>query len=82
MAITPQEAFRPRPEDERIAAMLEERIDKALRGLSEGGSVCVDLPYETSEKARRLLIHTYSEAGWKVSCESDQRDGDYLRFSA
>ncbi len=82
MAITPQEAFRPRPEDERTAAMLEERIDNSLRSLSGSGSVCVDLPPGTSMKARQLLIHTYSEAGWKVSYESDQRDGDYLRFSA
>ena len=66
-------------------ARLERYIDRALvdnfvPGNTEG--VCVDFEHGLAQMTVREIQEKYRAAGWTVKYESDQRDGDFLRFTA
>lgn len=83
MAITPQEAFQPRPEEERRAADLEARIDEKLRTIDRHTrNMTYGVPSDVNRRVLGMVIRQYEAAGWTVKYESDQREGDYLVFSA
>jgi hypothetical protein len=83
MTITPQQAMNLSG-DERVKIRdLEKKIDKALTREfgKHSSSVYVSTEYMDG-RVRAEIERRYWEAGWNVTYESDQRDGDYLRFTA
>jgi len=88
MAITPKQLTALTGQDEAVVKRLEQIIDMALakqfRPGIEGYTACINLPegVEYGDKFYTELIRRYAEAGWQVKYESDQRDGDFLRFKA
>lgn len=83
--ITKEEASKAyeRENADKVAA-LEETIDRELMDRYEpdsrfyGVTVATrGVPYKLIETIKRR----YSEGGWRVEYVSDQRDGDFLKFS-
>jgi len=85
MTITPQEAREQYMEaNADLLKNLEAKIDRALaENPDKEYGVCISVPdelihgYPIYEK----LEERYREAGWNMKYESDQRDGDFLRFT-
>jgi hypothetical protein len=75
MVITPQQARQLTQQDKAKLRSLEERIDASLID----GNFCISIGY-VKEKVLTELKKRYTQAGLQVKYESDQRDGDYLRF--
>lgn len=61
---------------------LEKEIDHILKSEFNSGRdyVCYTISKDITPKSIELIKAMYQKAGWKVTYESDQRDGDYLRF--
>jgi hypothetical protein len=78
MVITPQQAKALTTVDKDIMKNLEKKIDEALLN----GRTAVDFDEYPGEKVIDAITQIYSRAGWHVTYESDQRDGDYLQFEA
>lgn len=86
MVITPQQA------DERALKgaeanfkKLEKVIDAALTDdfrRDDSCGVCIDLDISSNDPVYGLIRKKYGEAGWNVTYQSDQRDGDFVRFTA
>jgi len=65
---------------------LEKQIDEELLKRFESGQtddVCIDMPGGISYNSPlcQALVQKYEQAGWNVKYESDQREGDFLRFT-
>ncbi|MDD5192559.1 MAG: hypothetical protein PHH54_00695 [Candidatus Nanoarchaeia archaeon] len=76
MVITPQEAKALTKADKALLKGLEKRIDQALLE----GENTFDINEYPGEKVVQEITHIYEKAGWEVSYESDQREGNYLSF--
>lgn len=66
-------------------ADLERKIDEALvRNFKPGDTygVCITLGVYPGTYLYSAMEEKYRQAGWKVEYESDQRDGDFVRFTA
>jgi hypothetical protein len=64
---------------------LEKIIDAALTEdfrRDDSCGVCIDLGISSSDPVYTLIREKYKEAGWNVTYQSDQRDGDFVRFTA
>ncbi len=85
MAVNPGE-LRNRVIEKNNAQMnrLEEQIDEFLEQGYAGDNVtmAVSLFPNVSNYVLKEVMAKYELAGWKVEYQSDQRDGDYLCFSA
>ncbi|MDP1695881.1 MAG: hypothetical protein Q8L29_03140 [archaeon] len=85
MVVTPQQAKETLMRRNRtVLRELEKKIDAALTGGDTGRDICIDV----RDVGRNIngtvldsLLSAYRKAGWQVKYESDQRDGDFLRFS-
>ena len=81
MAITPEQASKLNEMDRESVRKLEEDIDKEILDNFPGYERKVT--YVTgciSVKVREEIERIYNGAGWRVTYQSDQRDGDYLEF--
>jgi len=66
---------------------LEMKIDATLTRdfkPDDINGVCIDLSEYVNYNSPiyRAIKEKYEKAGWKVEYESDQRDGDFVRFRA
>lgn len=85
MVITPQQATEElMRRNRKVLRELEKKIDAALIERNLGRDICIDV----RDGGRNVngivldsLLSAYRKAGWQVKYESDQRDGDFLRFS-
>lgn len=84
MAVSPREILETLTEkDNEDIARIEKRLDKALREGFDGTrafTYSADL-FDCSKRATDELLKRYRAAGWIVSRQYDQRDGDYYEFS-
>jgi hypothetical protein len=82
MAITPDEASRMTEAEATLADDLEDLIDQHLRAKYEAkGKIYYHLPPQVSLRVRQEVMRRYEAAGWRVTYECDQRDGDNLGFT-
>lgn len=87
MVVTPQQAGEKYLiRNEGLLKRLEKQIDKALVEDFRPGyrnDVCITPPEELEPGSPVFLKirDMYEQAGWKVEYESDQREGDFLRFT-
>jgi nicotinamidase/pyrazinamidase len=86
MVIKPQElAEKYRQKNATQLARLEHFIDKKLveNFVPENiDGVCIAFERGLAQMTIREIQERYQAAGWTVKYESDQREGDYLRFTA
>ena len=86
MVIKPQElAEKYRQKNATELARLEHFIDKELVDNFVPGDrdgVCVSFERGLAQMTVKEIRDRYQTAGWNVKYEHDQRDGDYLRFTA
>ncbi len=83
MAITPKQAQEKARTSVKSAKQLEARIDKIIVDHLKNGDtdICIDTSFFSNTATQNYIIETYRNAGWHVKYESDQRDGDFLRFT-
>lgn len=85
MAITPSEARRRAAPDPETLKRLEDRVDTILVDKlrsGNGDNVYIETSAFPDVATRDTIINRYALAGWSVSRQSDQREGDYLVFTA
>jgi hypothetical protein len=78
MAITPKDAGRLLTADAQKVEALEKQIDRALLK----GDETFDIMGNPGDKVLDEIIGRYEKAGWDVKLEHDQREGDWLSFTA
>jgi hypothetical protein len=85
MTITPSKAREMTEEERETIGRLEKKIDETI--MKEFGNCSSGISYAISQGSgmtRRVvneITKMYTEAGWNVRYESDQRDGTYLYFT-
>jgi hypothetical protein len=65
----------------REITLLENAIDEKLKKDYAGGVVNVAPGNYPHEKVKQEIIRRYTEAGWKIKFESDQREGPWFSLS-
>lgn len=72
-----------RKKESNLLKKAEESIDKVLLDEFDGTDMCIGTTVmgDLRRNLRNELIDKYRNAGWSVKYESDQRDGDFYRFT-
>ncbi len=86
MVLRPEDVLHPLEEDMDECNRREKAIDAAIKANSRkyrGGqmTLATDL-FSTDVVIRDELARRYRAAGWTVEFKSDQRDGDWVSFTA
>jgi len=79
--VSPRECTEVTDQEREELAQHEKAIDQALRMKFRPGSA-VTYGVEMSARVRDEVIRRYRETGWTVEAISDQRDGNFLSFTA
>jgi len=58
----------------------ETLIDNRLKADYAGERICVEIKNFLHPKVRREIERRFSQAGWKIKFESDQREGDWVEL--
>jgi hypothetical protein len=83
MTITPEQARKLAeeiyaPEVKKLEEKIDEQLVKELTDYSE--RIIIRPSSHSNPLVRKLVERKYSEAGWNVKYQSDQRDGDWWEF--
>ncbi|MDP2628956.1 MAG: hypothetical protein Q8P15_03605 [Nanoarchaeota archaeon] len=86
MVVKPSDLEKLTEEEQKILTEAENEIDENLQRNYKPllrDDVCINLPRNIyfGDRVFNEIIRIYQKAGWKIKYESDQRDGNYMRFA-